>query len=254
MTTPAPPSPRTYKELFSDPSNNPIGTNNDELKESLQGSYAQWRVSSNPPDVCSLHQDLLLEFQWPIGGVAVFMEASVDHHPTGVFKILHGIQHFPGRPGKHSLHRDVTFAYLGDVYETDIQSLAFDENLLERTPDINIPGSFQQLNKILSANPDDEMIGPFADSAANTKTMRMRSMMFVPFQVMSALLDLDFTARQAFEKVYPVVLSLGIKQECQPFLGYLMVAMTKPSVTANPLTLANRVGQVGYDVNTDVTS
>jgi len=244
---------RSYKDLFANPSKCPLGIG-DPMKSAIGNIYAHWRVDAGPPDVDEVHEDLLSDFVWAIGAVGVFTSATPDE-PTGALKLLHGFLRHPGLPGQASAHRNVTFAYLGDIVGLDIQSVAFDENQLERTDEVNVAGSPARHQELLQADPDEEQVGPFAAGGANMKTVRTRGMMCIPFPLVQHVLGKDLTARQAWDVLYPAITTAGMEHECNNLLEFLMVAATKPTEAApEPLTLAAHVGQTGYPIEAEVIS
>ena len=77
---------------------------------------------------------------------------------------------------------------------TDVEkTLAFDESQLELVDSINIAATPASHLELLEQNPNDALLGPFANNEANTRTLKTRRVAFIPFFLMPAFLDLDLT-------------------------------------------------------------
>jgi hypothetical protein len=166
--------------------------------------------------------------------------------PTGVLRIIHGIQLFPGLPGR-SRDRLKTFAFEGDVDGVDVATVAFGQQQLAITADVIVPGSFTRTLQLLNAEPTFNALGPFTAGDANTRTTKCRGMAYTPFELMEVVLGTDLTARQAYELLVLTLVDTGYEGICDPLVDFLTVALVKPSTTvAAPLTLQARVGLEGY--------
>ena len=67
--------PKTYQELFADPSYDPCNANGDPTAGYLE-IFARWRSTNNAPTVAELHRDLLMDFDSPVGAVGFFVKAT----------------------------------------------------------------------------------------------------------------------------------------------------------------------------------
>jgi hypothetical protein len=101
------------------------------------------------------------------------------------------------------------------------------------TPYVNVPLNFARHLTLLEANPLEEVLAPYKDDDTAILTIRSRTAMFVPFELVTCLLGKDYTARDAFELCYPVLDAEGLEASCAPFLDFLQLASTK-STTYNP--------------------
>jgi len=128
MTTSIDAGPKTYKELFSDPSYNPCGA---PPGPGHQEIYQRWRSTNNAPSSDELHRDLLTDFDSPVGAVGFFVKDS--RSATGVLKVTHGFRTFAGTPGQPSACRGRTFGYVGDVIGgSDVNAFELDPTQLAR--------------------------------------------------------------------------------------------------------------------------
>jgi hypothetical protein len=56
----------TLAKLYSYHTNNPLGANEDEVLESLQVMYVEWRAVEGSPKVEELEEDVISDFTLPI--------------------------------------------------------------------------------------------------------------------------------------------------------------------------------------------
>jgi hypothetical protein len=191
-----------------------------------------------------LLQNILADFSRPIGGLGIFVPDGSS--PTGVLRIIHGIQLFPGIPGR-SRNRLKTFAFEGDVDGVDGATVAFDHQQLAITVDVLVPGSIGRTLQLLSSEPTFNALGPFNAGEANTRTTKCRGMAYTPLKLMEVVLGADLTARHAYELLVPTLVDTGYEGICEPLVDFLTVALVKPSATVDaPSNLQDRVGLEGY--------
>jgi hypothetical protein len=127
-----------------------------------------------------------------VGAIGVFVHGGGS--PTGLLQVLHGVQNFPGLPGRPSADRRQTFAYLGDVVGIDAVTVAFDEECLGTTDSVIVPGTHDRVMQLLAEEPSAELLGPFPATEANTRTVKTRMAMYPPFDLVSIVLGRDLSA------------------------------------------------------------
>jgi hypothetical protein len=234
----------TYCELYSDPADNPFGTSEEDLEACTRAAYQVFRATGLPLAEDALLQNILVDFSRPIGGLGIFVPDGSS--PTGVLHIIHGIQLFPGLPGR-SRDRLKIFAFKGDVDGVDGATVVFNQQQLAIAADVIVPGSIARTLQLLSAEPTFNALGPFTAGEANTRTTKCRGMAYIPFELMEVVLGTDLTAHQAYELLVPTLVDTGYEGICDPLVDLSTVALVKPSATvAAPLTLQARVGLEGY--------
>jgi hypothetical protein len=98
-----------------------------------------------------------------------------------------------------------------------------------------------------------DMIGPFNAEEAGVRMLHTRTAMFVPFELVSLLLDQDYTAKEAFHLSFPILEADGLDGVCRPFLKFLQVAATQTSeVVTHPVTCQDHLGLKGHPVRPTV--
>jgi hypothetical protein len=234
----------TYCELYYNPANNRFGMSEEDLEACTRAAYQVFWATGFPLAEDALLQNILADFSRPIGGLGIFVPDGSS--PTRVPRIIHGIQLFPGLPGC-SRDRLKTFAFEGNVDGVDGATVAFDQQLLEITADVLVPGSIARTFQLLSAEPIFSALGPFNAGESNTRTTKCRGMAYTPFELMEVVLGAHLTARQAYELLVPTLVDTGYEGICEPLVDFLTVALVKPSATvAAPLNLQDRVGLEVY--------
>jgi hypothetical protein len=112
------PLPLTYSELFSEPSSDPFGSEEDRTVACIAAVYRNWRTTDDGPHVDDIEDNITSDFSRPIGGVGIFVEN--ERSPTGILQAMHGFEKFPGVPGKTGRERKQLFCYVGDVAGVDL--------------------------------------------------------------------------------------------------------------------------------------
>jgi hypothetical protein len=182
----------TFEEYHAEPTNNPFRLSEGDIVSGIAGIYAGWRVASRPPNIKEVHLNILADFGSPVGAIGFFVHGGGS--PTGLLQVLHGVQNFPGLPGRPSADLRQTFAYLVDVVGIDAVTIAFDEECLGTTESV-IPGTHDRVMQLLAEEPSAELLGPFPSTEANTRTVKTRMAMYLPFDLVSIVLGRDLSAR-----------------------------------------------------------
>jgi hypothetical protein len=84
----------TLAKLYSYHTNNPLGANEDEVLESLQVMYVEWRAVEGHPRSKSWRK---MSFRILLCPSQVGMFIADGHSKTGVLKLLHGFASAAGR-------------------------------------------------------------------------------------------------------------------------------------------------------------
>jgi hypothetical protein len=70
---------------------------------------------------------------------------------------------------------------------------------------------------------------------------------YFPFPVLTPILGMDFTARQSFELVVPVLIEAGLQDVCSGLINFLTVARVLPNEDNEvPVTVWAQAGRSGY--------
>jgi hypothetical protein len=231
----------TFESRYGDPTGNPLGLTEDDIREAYRVVYAEWRVEDRPPTVQDLEYKILTDFVSPIGAVAVMVASSES--ATGKLVLLHGFTLYIGAPGRSNPDRRGHFCYEGDVLGQDIVAVALDRTQLDLTAYVNETRMLDQHHSLLEGDNVKATVGPFAEDEVNFHTIRSRKAMFVPHELVEVLLGQDLSAREAYLVSYPLLEDADLLEVCRPFMQYLQVASTAPAATkARPLALQDLFG------------
>jgi hypothetical protein len=181
----------TYRELYSEPVNNPFGIEEAGKDADYKAVYEVWKATSGALEVDVLLQNILADCSRPIGGIGGIGAFVPDGtSSTGVLEVMHGVLIYPGVSGQ-SRDRMKICASLGDVEGVDIARVAFDANQLTATPDVTMPGSIERTLQLLAEELAKQMllVGPFEATMANICATKSRAMAYIPFEMMELVLD-----------------------------------------------------------------
>jgi hypothetical protein len=235
----------TFEEYHAEPANNPFGLSEGDIVSGIAGIYAGWRVVSWPPNTKQVHLNILADFASPVGAIRVFVQGGGS--PTGLLQVIHGIQNFPGLPGRPSADRRQTFAYLGEVVGIDAITIAFDEECRGITDSVIVPGTHTHVIQMLAEEPLAELLGPFPSTEANTHTVKTRAAIYIPFDLVSIVLGRDLSARRAYELLVPSIMASGLESTLKPLVDFLTIALVSPNgTTLTPVTVKDKVGLEWY--------
>jgi hypothetical protein len=140
----------TYRELYSEPVNNPFGIEEAGKDAGYEAVYEAWRATSGALEVDVLLQNILADCSRPVGGIGVFVPDGTSS--TGVLEVMHGVSIYPGVPGQ-SRDRIKICSCLGYVEGVDIAMVVFDTNQLTVTPDVLVPRSTERTLQLLVKDP-----------------------------------------------------------------------------------------------------
>jgi hypothetical protein len=237
----------TFEEYHAEPTNNPFGLSEGDIVSGIAGIYAGWRVASRPPNTKEVHLNILADFASPMGAIGVFVHGGGS--PTGLLHVLQGVQNFPGLPGRPSADRRQTFAYLGDVVGIDAVTVAFDEECLGTTESVIVPGTHDRVMQLLAEEPSAELLGPFPSTEANTRRVKTRMDMYLPFDLVSIVMGQDLSARRAYELLVPSIVESGLASTFKPLVDFLTIALVSPNENAvTPVTVRDKLG-LDCDIN-----
>jgi hypothetical protein len=88
----------TFGQLYADPSSNPLGTTEEEARESYRVVYSAWRIDDSPSTVEALEDEILADFISPIEAITIVV--AEEGTKKGRLKVTHCYKRYPGQPGK----------------------------------------------------------------------------------------------------------------------------------------------------------
>jgi hypothetical protein len=238
------PTALTYSELYSEPTKNPCDSNAEDLEACTMAAFEVFLSTAPPLAEDELLQNIHTDVCRPIGGTGVFVPDGTS--PTGVLRVIHGIQILSGIPGR-SQDKMKTFTFKGGVDGVDVMTFAFDTIQLGITADAMVPGSNAWMQHLLNDDPTHDILGPFKATDTNTRTTKCGKLAYIPFELMELVLGADLKMRQTYKLSMPTLLHNGYASICDPLADFLTVALVNPSApNVPPLTLQPCVGNAGY--------
>lgn len=134
---------------------------------------------------------------------------------------------------------DMLFAQKGELHRNQAV-------LVEWKPDY-----FHQLNQqvlvpapgtidaTLAAEPDVELLGPYAQGEDGTELIKVRRTCFVPPKYVSLFLGEPLTPREAWERVRGQIVIDGREEACRALVKYLQAALTRSTAQGTQLLELN---------------
>jgi ABC-type transporter Mla MlaB component len=230
-----------YSQLYADASKNPFGMG--EGRKIGMGHYInEWRSGNAPLDLMALTTSVLDQFtDHPVGGIGIFV---TDNNNDLRLQVLLGLRKYTRNPSDlHSILFNQSFVYVNDVMEGIGSIVGFDSSMLEVTADINVH-TLNHHRTLLNDDEALELIGPIADNAVQSETIKTRKAMYIPYELVHYMLGKNLSPRQAFMVLFPVMEAAGLLTVCKPLVDFLRVAGTLPTGgTTPPLVAHDKAGR-----------
>jgi hypothetical protein len=88
-----------------------------------------------------------------------------------------------------------------------------------------------------------ELFPLIADAAAQSKTVKTRKAMYIPYKLVPYVRDKNLSPRQSFLVLHPVMEATGLLTVCKLLANYLRVVGTMPSVGHAPEVIHDKAGK-----------
>jgi hypothetical protein len=87
------------------------------------------------------------------------------------------------------------------------------------------------------------MVGPFKTEDTGVHTIHTRTTIFIPFELVSAPLHNEYTAKEVFQRLLSFLETESLEIMCGPFLDFLQIASTHPNdAMDHPFTWQDHLG------------
>lgn len=138
---------KTFQELYSDPANNPLKSNEQRGHEEI---FLHWRTADAAPSPQQVLDDAMLDLGMPSDAIVGFQSTANDE--SGILKVLHAPRKHVVVLGQPATRRGRAFAHEGDVLGVDIDSVALDVS--QFTGQVWIPEDFDRTLELFSKEPN----------------------------------------------------------------------------------------------------
>ena len=212
---------------------------NDHTKDPFVGNYAamydNYILARAPLDI---RNDLYPSGNSgvPIAHLLLTIQANDPVDAPGVIQGYHRLSRYQPSLVSATPFDNVAYAFLGDVQAGQApHTVVWGENKFHQATAIQVPTA-DNLDQLLAAAPDAEMVGPFAAGDPDTEQLTVRYAVFVPNRYMAILLDDHLTPRQAWQRIRGAIITDGLAQECSPLIDWLRCAITRrPATPQDPV-------------------
>ena len=237
------PEHRNYRSLSEDPTEIPIGTDND-VADWVVGLYTPWNVGVPnfiTPELLreEIYMDLGVKF---CGCIGVMVDKPGQ--PGGVLQVLHGVaKHTP-----RDAQRGKTYAYVDDVRGIDVNIVELNLGLLERTTPHRVADTVDTQLELFANDEAFNLVPAHDDAALRTRLVTTRKSMLIPFPLVQYVIGRNLSPKEALTTLVPVVRSLDLELACAPLFDFLLVASTGTAdAPFKPLTVQPSIGNAPED-------
>ena len=186
--------------------NNPATMAPEQLRSLVIGARAQ-RV---PTAFLLMHDDRL----------HVYLQADKFHPRLGL----------PDTPWD-----DLIYAQKGDLHRNQAVLIEWKSDYFRQVNQQLLVPTAATIDTVLAAQPEAELLGPYAQAEAGTELIKVRRTCFVPPRYVPMFLAGPLTPREAWERVRGQIVTEGQEVACQPLVKFLQAAITRAVVGAAPL-------------------
>jgi len=221
-----PPAPRaSYLDFFASVANDPF-----------QGQYA---AAMAPYDVPLQNNPATMS---PEQIRTLVVGARAQRVPTA-FLLMHGgrlhiylqADKFHARMGLPATPwDDLIFAQKGDLHRNQAVIIEWKADYFRQlTQQLLVPTTVT-IDTTLAAQPELELLGPYAQAEGGTELIKVRRTCFVPPRYVPLFLGEPLTPRDAWDRVRGQIALEGQEVACHALVKYLQAALTRPADGADP--------------------
>lgn len=138
--------------------------------------------------------------------------------------VLHSVARFPRVIGRPTPWDARTYAYIQDVVDGEIVSVALPSVQFERTNGIlytNVPGTDARMTELWAHEPDVELLGPFAEDDANVRQSRTRRLMYVPPRFLPIVINRRLSPRELWVDLVGAIEAEGMTDSCRELVDWV---------------------------------
>ena len=239
-------SHESFASLYADPAISPFVTGTEvEQGVAIAAVFHDFRSSGRPMSTGSLMSKVETLFKVPGVPGAMIMFVKQTGSTTGQLRVIHGFYKYRVNLMQATASDGKTFAYVGDVLGTAIQSVEFNAGQLDMTDTVIVANDTTYQNQLYVDNPALELLPEHPSGATNTRTIKTRKAMYLPYPLVEYVLGKDLNARQTYEILEPIIASKNWTTSCAKLLDFLLVACTAQTGKPEPATLVDEVGGGG---------
>ena len=233
----------SFNSLYADPACGPFGSGTlAEQGAAIATVLYDHRASNRPRSTPALLTVIEDTFGRPVVPGAMIMFEKRAGSATGQLQVLHGFWKYKSSIMNPSPFDGKTYAYVGDVQGTVIRSVEFDCSQLELTDTVTVAADTTYQNQLYVDNPSLDLLPAHPPGAPNTRTIRTRKAMYLPFPLVEPIIGCQgLTARQVYHALQPLIASKNWTACCSKVLDFLMIAGTTPYGATEPANLVDSI-------------
>jgi hypothetical protein len=217
--------PRTYTEYFTLETSDPY-----------QGVYGpvlrEYRTEFAAPNHMALtDMAARADVCQPMAFIALIRDHAEE---AGRSLMVHGVHKYPSTVGIPSEWDDKIYAFAGDVDDGDITTIAFEDDCFTKTRGelyTNVPSSYNRMDELWGAEPDDELLGPFEDEDALIGASRTRHIMYVPPKYVPIIANRRLSPKELWFELVGTIRADGAEEDCEELVKWCMLAAIREDDT-----------------------
>jgi len=130
---------------------------------------------------------------------------------------------------------DKLFAQKGDLHRNQAVLVEWKSDYFHQLNQQVLVPAPATIDTTIAAEPDLELLGPYAQGEAGTELIKVRRTCFVPPKYVSMFLGAPLTPREAWERVRGQIVIDGKEEACRALVKYLQAAITRSAAQGEPL-------------------
>jgi hypothetical protein len=130
---------------------------------------------------------------------------------------------------------DLIFAQKGDLHRNQAVIIEWKADYFRQLNQQLLVPTTVTIDATLAAQPELELLGPYAQAEDGTELIKVRRTCFIPPRYVPFFLREPLTPREAWERVRGQVVLDGLEGDCHAMVKYLQAALTRPADGADPL-------------------
>ena len=129
---------------------------------------------------------------------------------------------------------DLIYAQKGDLHRNQAVVIEWKSDYFHQLNQQLLVPTAATIDTVFAAQPEAELLGPYAQADAGTELIKVRRTCFVPPRYVPLLLAGPITPREAWERIRGQIVVDGQEIACQALIKFFQAAVTRAAVGAAP--------------------
>ena len=217
-----------YHDFYNDGSSDPYSGRFVPVLEPFEIDPANAAASARPAELLN-QLTTATTARLPSAILALVHGTEDDPNHPGWIECYHKIFRFPARFGMTATRWDnMNFAISGDIVRGQCAPVLLEAQWFHQTTNNLLAPTETAVEAAIVTNTDDDLIvGPYNTGDADTETIRVRNVVYLPSPYIPLFLGNRMLPKEAYLRVSQAMAADGVDGDCEPVLKWLRLAMTK---------------------------